>query len=228
VGQRVKQYPEIARRIVAEGHQIANHSYSHPAFTKLKAKALDKQVEDTSTIIETTTGVSPTCIRPPYGALNDRVILSLLEDHGLNIILWNVDPQDWKRPGIDLVVERVVSGAKPGAVILLHDIHRETAEALPSILTSLLAKGYLFGTANQFLGIASYGSPLSRAQDQSPQPQRANFSPPVRLQAGSDRLVPGTGMEVGVEVQRPLAAPPGMVHGRAVPVMRAEPTVFED
>jgi polysaccharide deacetylase family sporulation protein PdaB len=254
LGNKVKQYPEIARRIVAEGHQIANHSYSHPSFTKIKPRSLDKQVKETTAVIESITGVTPTSIRPPYGALNDRVILSLLEGHGLNIIMWNVDPQDWRKPGIDVVVDRVVSQTKPGAIILLHDIHKPTAEALPSILTNLASRGYSFATVDQLLGLSprrpsfgnssNFGNGVARAGGVSQVSQVGQVGQGVPVTTvegmGAGAIVPAgvpVGVPVGVPgsqqfpmgrnplpvaIERPMVAPPGVVHGRAVPVMRAE------
>jgi peptidoglycan/xylan/chitin deacetylase (PgdA/CDA1 family) len=234
LGQNVKQHPEIVRRMVREGHQVANHSYTHPSFVKVRQTTLDKQIEDTNKIIEEVAGVLPTSVRPPYGALNDRVIGSILDKHGLNIIMWSVDPQDWRRPGIDVVVQRVMDGAKPGSVILLHDIHKQTAQALPSILTGLLAKGYQFATIDQLFGIRPRHSSLSTAMQGSEVitsalpalPTSGSFAPAgagAEMQSYPLRQGVLGGQNVrDVTVQRPMVAPPGVVHGRVVPVMRAE------
>jgi len=234
LGQRVKQYPQIAQRIVSEGHQIANHSYNHPSFTKLRQEKLDRQVVDTSAIIKAYTGVVPTAIRPPYGALNDKVLVSLLEKHRLNVILWNVDPQDWRKPGSEVIAQRVLETTKPGSVILLHDIHKQTVDSLPTILTGLLSQRYVFGTVNQLLGIAqnsevSVGSlgnlvanPNSLGSRGAALGGHAQIDSPSLASLPS--LPAGTASGAyGLPVEKPLAAPPGVVHGRAVPVMRAMP-----
>lgn len=149
LGSNVAKYPDIARRIVAEGHEIANHSYNHPALTKLGASRMNDEVGGTCEIIEKVTGRRPASMRPPYGALNSTVEHALLQNYGLNIVLWSVDPYDWKRPGATEVTRRLVEGARPGAILLAHDIHPGTIEAIPEVITQLKNRGYTFATVGQ-------------------------------------------------------------------------------
>ncbi len=178
LGSNVAKYPEIARRIVAEGHEIANHSYNHPALTKLGAARMNDEVGKTCDIIEQATGRRPLSIRPPYGALNATVEHALLQNYGLNVVLWSVDPLDWKRPGSAEVVRRLVAGARPGAILLAHDIHPGTVEAIPEVIAQLKSQGYTFATVGQLhalqdvvelsTGIAKAGASASRATYLSP------------------------------------------------------------
>ncbi|MFM8458966.1 MAG: polysaccharide deacetylase family protein, partial [Chthoniobacterales bacterium] len=92
-------------------------------------------------------------MRPPYGAINDRVRASLLRDHGLDVIMWSVDPLDWKRPGAEVVRRRLVDGATPGGILLAHDIHPGTIEAVQGTIQDLKAKGYGFATVSQLLAL---------------------------------------------------------------------------
>ncbi len=149
LGSNVAKYPDIARRIVAEGHEIANHSYNHPALTKLGAARVNEEIESTCDAIESATGRRPASMRPPYGALNGTVERSLTQEHGLDVVLWSVDPLDWQRPGSAEVTRRLVAGAKPGAILLAHDIHPGTIEAMPETISQLKAKGYYFATVGQ-------------------------------------------------------------------------------
>lgn len=151
LGENVERYPDIARRIVAEGHEIANHSWDHPSLPRVSAERLDRELRRTTEIIEKTTGQKVTMMRPTYGALNDRVEKSLLEDYKLDVILWSVDPRDWKRPGADVVTRRMVGGAHPGAILLAHDIHPGTIAAMPDTIAQLKAKGYSFATVSELL-----------------------------------------------------------------------------
>lgn len=153
IGRNVETHPDIARRIVSEGHEIANHSWSHPSLTSLSAARLRQEVESTSAIIEKVTGRRPTNIRPPYGAINERVRQILFNEHGLDVIMWSVDPLDWKRPGASVVAQRLVEGAAPGGILLAHDIHPGTIEAMPETITRLKAKGYGFATVSQLLAL---------------------------------------------------------------------------
>ena len=153
LGENVAMYPDIARRIVAEGHEIANHSYDHPSLPTVGAARLDREIRDTTALIEKTTGQKVAVMRPTYGALNERVKKALLEDYKLDVILWSVDPRDWKRPGPGVVTKRLVSGAHPGAILLAHDIHPGTIAAVPDTIAQLKAKGYTFATVSELIAM---------------------------------------------------------------------------
>jgi peptidoglycan-N-acetylglucosamine deacetylase len=153
VGRNVDAHPEIARRIVAEGHEIANHTWSHPDLTKLGEQALRREVEDTSAAIERVTGRRATIMRPPYGAINQRTREVLTKDHNLDVVLWSVDPLDWRKPGPSVVTQRLVDGATPGGILLAHDIQAGTIEAMPETIAQLKAKGYAFATVSQLLAL---------------------------------------------------------------------------
>lgn len=159
IGRNVQTYPEIARRIVSEGHEIANHTWSHPALPSVGAARLGKEITSTSEIIQRVTGRRPTNMRPPYGAINERVRQSMYKDHGLDVIMWSVDPLDWKRPGASVVRQRLVDGATPGGILLAHDIHPGTIEAMPGTIRDLKAKGYGFATVSQLLALQEHSRP---------------------------------------------------------------------
>lgn len=153
IGRSVEAHPEIARRIVAEGHEIANHTWSHPALPSVGAARLHEELRKTMEVIQRVTGRKPTNMRPPYGAINDRVRQAILRDHGLDVIMWSVDPLDWKRPGAEVVRRRLVEGATPGGILLAHDIHPGTIEAVPGAIRDLKARGFGFATVSQLLAL---------------------------------------------------------------------------
>jgi peptidoglycan/xylan/chitin deacetylase (PgdA/CDA1 family) len=163
LGQRVQQHPEILQREVAEGHEIGNHSWDHPSLQMLLLKGrtdeIHHQIADTSAIIKQTIGHSPTLMRPPYGATSSSLSRAIEKEYGTKVILWSVDPFDWKEPGAKVVESRILSGwkesggAKPGAIILSHDIHKGTVDAMPATLDALLAKGYKFVTVSELLAM---------------------------------------------------------------------------
>lgn len=163
IGRNVEAYPEIARRIVSEGHEIANHSWSHPALTSVGAARLREEIEKNSAAVERVTGRRPANMRPPYGAINPRVREFLTKDQNLDVILWSVDPLDWKRPGASVVAQRLIEGATPGGILLAHDIHPGTIEAMPETIAQLKAKGYGFVTVSQLLALqdSAVSSPAS-------------------------------------------------------------------
>jgi len=164
VGRNVDAYPEIARRIVAEGHEIANHTYNHPHLTQVGAARLDSEITKTTESIQRATGRRPTNMRPPYGSINARVEQALLGKHGLDVIMWSVDPLDWKRPGAEVVRQRLVEGATPGGILLAHDIHPGTIEAMAGTIGDLKAKGYGFATVSQLLALQDRPAPATAAR----------------------------------------------------------------
>lgn len=151
IGRNVEAYPEIARRIVAEGHEIANHSWSHPALTKLGAAQVAREIQRTTDAIRTATGVTPTTMRPPYGATNASLNRRLNEEFGLRVAMWSVDPQDWKYRNAQRVSNHLSTQAKRGDILLAHDIHASTIAAMPSALDALLAKGFRFVTVSELI-----------------------------------------------------------------------------
>ncbi len=111
VGQNAAQYPDILKRMVAEGHEIGNHSWSHPALTKLGADGVAKQIESTNEAIEKATGQKVTVMRPPYGATSQILNHRFADQYGMKVILWSVDPLDWKYRNSARVSSQILQGA---------------------------------------------------------------------------------------------------------------------
>jgi len=155
LGQLVQEHPEILQRAAAEGHEIGNHSWDHKALNKLAEGGLRHELADTSSEITKAIGKPVTLMRPPYGATNPRLNRAIEKEYGMKVILWSVDPLDWKRPGPQIVSQRILKGTQPGSIILSHDIHPGTIEAMPATLDALLAKGYKFVTVSELLGMES-------------------------------------------------------------------------
>ena len=154
VGTNSQEYPQILRRIIAEGHELANHTWTHANVNTLSTDALRRELKDSADAIVKATGVTPHLFRPPYGACTANVKALIKNEFGYPSIIWSVDPEDWKRPGVSVVADRLVAGARPGAILLAHDIHKPTIDAMPSTLDRLLAKGYKFVTVSQLIELA--------------------------------------------------------------------------
>jgi peptidoglycan-N-acetylglucosamine deacetylase len=99
------------------------------------------------------TEFTPTILRPPYGAITKRQRQWIENQFGRCVILWSVDPLDWKRPGASVITQRILSGAQSGAIILSHDIHQQTVDAMPATLDALLAKGFKFLTVTELIAM---------------------------------------------------------------------------
>jgi peptidoglycan-N-acetylglucosamine deacetylase len=143
--------PDVIRRIVADGHEIGNHTVTHATLSKLSDSSLRKELQNAHDMIVDITGVAPRTMRPPGGAIKNDQKKLMLEEFGYPTIMWTVDPEDWKRPGASVVTSRLVNGARPGAIILVHDLHAPTVDAMPSTLDQLLAQGYRFVTITELI-----------------------------------------------------------------------------
>jgi peptidoglycan/xylan/chitin deacetylase (PgdA/CDA1 family) len=161
IGKCVAEFPDIAKRIVDEGHEIANHSWSHPQLPKLSPAAFTAEITQTNDAIQQATGVRPVTMRPPYGAINPTLTKRLNEEYGLSVILWSVDPQDWKIRKSDHVSSHIIKNAAPGSIILAHDIHASTIDAMPAALDALQAKGYKFATVSELISMDRPAAPKS-------------------------------------------------------------------
>src|SRR5205814_4185996 len=153
IGENVAEHPEIVERAAREGHEIANHSWSHPNFGKMSDEGVRRQLTRTDDAIKNATGVRPTLLRPPYGSITARQKRWIHDEFGYQIILWDVDPYDWKRPGPSVVCNRILKETRPGSIVLSHDIHPGTIEAMPSTVDQLQAKGFKFVTVSELIGL---------------------------------------------------------------------------
>ena len=151
LGDNASRNPSILARAVAEGHEIGNHTYSHIKMTSASAETIRSEISRTAAVIESATGRKAKVMRPPYGATNANIVSNMFNNYGMRSILWNIDTQDWRHPGVGVVVQRAVGGAKPGSIILLHDIHSSTLAAVEGIVTGLQARGYKLVTVSQLI-----------------------------------------------------------------------------
>ncbi|WP_127588457.1 polysaccharide deacetylase family protein [Paenibacillus koleovorans] len=156
LGFRVERYPDIVRREVAEGHELANHTYSHMLCTPSVSNGqLIGDIRKAQKAIEQVTGVSPRLYRPVQGFYNDR-LLQGVHEAGLQTILWSRDQDtwDWDRPGVGRIVRTVLNNASGGDIVLMHDhVHgkSDTLKALEIIVPRLLEQGFRFVTVSELL-----------------------------------------------------------------------------
>ncbi|WP_309399061.1 polysaccharide deacetylase family protein [Cerasicoccus maritimus] len=151
-GKSVASRPELAKRILAEGHEAGNHSYNHPHFNKLTDEEALKEVMDTQAIIQETTGYTPVLFRAPY-ILYTPALMSILEEQQLQPIDCNVGVKDWdKSTTVELIIERATTEkTKAGTIMLMHDWSPKSLEALRTIIPQLKEQGYQFVTVSELL-----------------------------------------------------------------------------
>ncbi|MFZ1381407.1 MAG: polysaccharide deacetylase family protein [Scrofimicrobium sp.] len=145
LGTNVLGNEQVLQRAVAEGHELANHSWNHPAFTTLDDASIQAEWGDTTKAIEDATGQTVKYLRPPYGDMDERTRMT----YPYPTILWSVDTNDWQHPGTDVVVQRALDGAEPDGIILMHDIHPDTVAGAGAIVDGLLMRGYTLVTIDQ-------------------------------------------------------------------------------
>ena len=159
IGSRIEQYPELAQREVQEGHELANHSYRHPGMTRISPEKLREEIDQAQKVIMSATGQTPRVFRPPGGVYNDKVV-NTAREAGCMVVMWswNQDTRDWSRPGVNKIVDRVLSNAHNGSIVLFHDHggdRSQTVKALTEILPELEKKGYQFVTVSELLNMDS-------------------------------------------------------------------------
>jgi peptidoglycan/xylan/chitin deacetylase (PgdA/CDA1 family) len=183
VGQNAADHPDILRRAVREGHEIANHSWSHPNLAKMSDDAVRRELQRTDDAIFAAIGKHPTLLRPPYGSITERQKHWIHDDFGYRIIIWDVDPLDWKRPGPSVVTSRILKETRAGSIVLAHDIHAPTIEAMPATFDQLDRKGFKSVTVTELLAMATPLPPKPTATPRaSPIPAAspgAVYTPPV-------------------------------------------------
>ncbi len=153
IGRSVDLYPQVVRRTVAEGHEVGNHSHTHRLLTKLGDSELRSEMQRCRDAVSRAAGVRMRTMRPPYGGLLQRQRELVMAEFGYPTILWAVDPLDWKRPGPSVVTSRILSNTTPGAIVLAHDLHAPTVDAMPATIDGLLRRGFQFVTVSQLLAM---------------------------------------------------------------------------
>lgn len=147
-GYRMELYPDLPARIAQDGHELAVHGFTHAYLHQMPQEAVADELADTSGLITELSGRCARVFRPPGGLYSDAV-LRAAEEEGLYLALWNIDPHDWDTRDSALIARRILSEAKPGSVVLLHDLYRSSAEAAFAVIDTLRAQGWEFVTVSE-------------------------------------------------------------------------------
>lgn len=141
VGIWVDKFPELVKEIHDRGHEIGNHSDTHPHMTQISESQMRKELKDMSDKVEAITGERPKLFRPPYGDYNNQVV-TVAREEGYEVVQWSVDSLDWKNRGVDDLVKRATSNVSKGDIILFHNDSQYILEALPTVLKSYADQGF--------------------------------------------------------------------------------------
>ncbi len=176
IGQPLKSFPEIGKKVLADGHVIANHTLHH-WYHRMSPLVAQREIEDTSKIIKEVLNVETAYFRPPGGVLTNGLV-AYAQKHNQSINMWSVDSGDShpKRPSPEAMIKTVLAGATPGGIVLMHDgggSHSNTAKAVPQIIAKLRAEGYRFVTIPELLELSSAPPGASTAQAITPTPNHS-------------------------------------------------------
>ena len=155
VGQNILNYPDAARAVIAAGHEVGNHTFTHPHMANLNEKAIFDEIGKCEDALEELCEYRPHILRTPQGALTSSLERCLLDDDYI-LVLWSLDTRDWENKSTASVVQAVLSRVQAGDIILMHDYighNSKTPEALEKIIPVLLSQGYEFVTVSELLGV---------------------------------------------------------------------------
>jgi peptidoglycan/xylan/chitin deacetylase (PgdA/CDA1 family) len=151
LGNQVEKYPSYSVRAVSEGHQVATHSYSHPDMFTLTPEEVRDEIQQGISALATATGITTTVLRAPYGNWSERE-WAATSDLITRQVIWNVDTEDWSKPGTASIISNIMKNVKSGRIVLMHDGGGDRSEdiaALPTIITNLTTAGYRFVTVDE-------------------------------------------------------------------------------
>ena len=188
-------FPDVLDRIAAGGHEIGNHTWSHPYLPDLHDDELDAQLDRTNQAVSTVTGQQPSLVRPPYGG-RSADSLARMAAAGMTTVLWDVESTDWVRPGPAAIAQAVIDQIRPGSIVLMHDgggDRSHTVAALPAILDHLDRHGYRCVPVSRFVRTACSVAP--GYEHVEPSPERPGVVAAGRVGAGRDTRVGGVGAQ---------------------------------
>lgn len=150
VGIWVDKYPELVKEIVARGHEIGNHSATHPHMSQISEEKIRQELRIMSDKVETLTSFRPTLFRPPYGDYNNKVVVTTRQE-GYEVVQWSIDSLDWKNRGVEDIVKRCTDKVENGDIVLFHNDAQFTPEALPRVLKYYQEQGFTVIPVSQIL-----------------------------------------------------------------------------
>ena len=155
VGENVINYPQAAKQVILAGHEVGNHTFTHPHIANLNEQAIFDEIGKCEDALEELCEYRPHLLRTPQGALTPSLERCLLDDDYI-LVLWSLDTRDWDNKSTACIVQTVLENVKSGDIILMHDFighNSKTPEALEKIIPALLSLGYEFVTVSELLGV---------------------------------------------------------------------------
>jgi len=151
IGKRIVAAPELARRVLAEGHEVCNHTFNHVKLNRLPDQQVEWEIQKTQDTIGELLNHRSAWLRPPYGEFRKNQ-LGIPQSRDIGVVFWNVDPCDWSLPGEEKIASTILTHTKPGSIILCHDLRKQTASCIGQILDDLLERNFEFTSISELLG----------------------------------------------------------------------------
>jgi len=145
VGRSIPNYPDAVKRAFRLGCEIGSHTYDHPMLTSISDSEIWNQMNQTNALLQSLIGQNATVMRPPYGDYDSRVLAKL----SVPAILWNIDTRDWEHRNPAQTIQNTLNEVKDGSIILMHDVHSPTVEAVEQLIPMLLDRGYQLVTVSE-------------------------------------------------------------------------------
>jgi peptidoglycan-N-acetylglucosamine deacetylase len=157
IGEQMKNHPEVVKQVAALGHEIGNHTFTHPKLSQLSTAKCLEEIEQNEKLIEELAGRKPVVFRPPYLDYNQDTV-SLLQQKGYPLIgALNLAAQDWEQPGVRHILEKSRDAVKNGSILIFHDGYgdrSQTIEAVRKLVSELKSQGYQLVTVSELLELA--------------------------------------------------------------------------
>jgi peptidoglycan/xylan/chitin deacetylase (PgdA/CDA1 family) len=157
IGEQMKSHPEVVKQVRDQGHEIGNHTFTHPKLSQLSEQDCLKEVEDTEILIEKMAGRKPVVFRPPYLDYNQDTVSLLQKKKYPMIGALNLEAQDWEQPGVEHILEKSREAVKNGSILIFHDGYgdrSQTIEAVRMLVSELTSQGYQLVTVSELLELA--------------------------------------------------------------------------
>lgn len=217
VGDWVRNYPDDVKKIYDAGHDVGNHSNTHPYLTQLDGDSIRSEIDTCNKDIESITGKAPTLFRPPYGDYDNSVV-DTVNSMGMYCIQWSIDSLDWQDPSPDEILARIKDNLAPGAIILMHNGAKNTPEALPRVIEYIKSQDYEIVPISKLLPAGKYTTDVNgmmipaendavktSAEVESAAP-RSTTSAPVTSAVTSTASLPPTSSDVSSTASRSVVS----------------------
>lgn len=199
VGRNARAYPNLIRRIEREGHLLANHSDNHPNMARMGEPRIRRELDAVDEALAGAGQPAPAFFRPPYGAMGSA-LKEVCRETGRTIVLWSIDTNDWRKPAASKMLRHILNNARPGDVVLMHDIHPQCVEIIDPLAEAMREAGYRFVLLDELFGAGARPALAARPAKEppaaepveiasaAPAPPAPAASPAPRTARGADVL----------------------------------------